>query len=109
MTVSDVASEMLVSERTVQRHVERFQQTGSVSPCVKKNAGTDRMLNEFDGAVLVQTILDKPGVCLRELQQTLSSTNGVQVDSSTIWRALKRLGFIYICTQENQASTNAKQ
>ena len=78
-----------------------------MSPCVKKNTGTDRMLNEFDEAVLVQTILDKPGVFLRELQQTLSSTNGVQIDSSTIWHALKRLGFIY--TQENQAYTNAKE
>ena len=46
MTVSDVASEMLVSESTVQRYVERFQQTGSVSPCVKKN-GTDRMLSDL--------------------------------------------------------------
>ena len=49
MTVSDVASEMLVSERTVKRYVERFQQTGSVPPRVKKN-GTDRMLSEFDEA-----------------------------------------------------------
>ena len=31
MTTEDVCSTMLVSERTVQRYVERFQQTGSVS------------------------------------------------------------------------------
>ena len=55
MTVSDVASEMLVSERTVQRYVERFQQTGSVSPCVKK-IGTDRMLSEFDEAAAHQIL-----------------------------------------------------
>ena len=41
MTVSDVASEMLVSERTVQQYVERFQQTASVrSPFVKRTVLT---------------------------------------------------------------------
>ena len=55
MTVSDVASEMLVSERTVKRYVEQFQQTGSVSPRVKKN-GTDRMLSEFDEAAIRQIL-----------------------------------------------------
>ena len=34
MTVSDVASEMLVSERTVQRYVERFRKR--VSVCEKE-------------------------------------------------------------------------
>ena len=94
MTTEDVCSTMLVSERTVQRYVERFQQTGSVSRFVKKN-GPDRLLNEFDEAVLVQGVLDKPGIYLNELQQLLTATNQVQVDSSTIWRTLRRLGFTH--------------
>ena len=62
----DVCLTMLVSKRTVQRYVERFQQTGSVSRFVKN--GPDRLLNEFDEAFLVQGALDKPGIYLNELQ-----------------------------------------
>ena len=94
MKLSDVASNALMSERTVQRYVERFQQTGSVAPCVKKN-GPVRTLSELDEVILVQATLNNPGVCLRELQQILQSTSGVHVNISTIWRALKRLGFTH--------------
>lgn len=94
MTVEDIASTVLVSKRTVQRYVERFEQTGSVSRYVKKN-GPDRLLSEFDEAVLVQVVLDKPGVYLNELQQTLAATSQVQADTSTIWRTLRRLGFTH--------------
>ena len=94
MKLSDVTSNALMSERTVQQYVERFQQTGSVAPCVKKN-GPVRTLSEFDEAILVQATLNNPGVCLRELQQILQSTSGVHVNISTIWHVLKRLGFTH--------------
>ena len=73
----------------MQRYVERFQQTGSVAFCVKKN-GPVLTLNEFDVVILVQATLNNPGVCLRELQQILQSTSGIHVNISTIWRELKR-------------------
>ena len=43
----------------------------------------------------MQGVLDKPGIYLNELQQLLTATNQVQVDSSTIWRTLRRLGFTH--------------
>ena len=55
-----------------------------MSPFEKKN-GPDRCLSQNDEAVLVQTLLDKPGVCLRELKETLILRRGVDVDESTIW------------------------
>ena len=60
--LSDNASNTLMSEKTVQQYVERFQQTGSVAPCVKKNSPV-RTLSEFDEAILVQATLNKKPWC----------------------------------------------
>ena len=74
---------------------KRFEQTGNVSCFVKKD-GPDWLLDEFDEAVLVQLILDKPGVYLNELQHKLAVTDGVEVCTATIWRTLTRgLGFTH--------------
>lgn len=94
MKISDVASLALVSERTVQRYTERYRLTGGVSPFIKSN-GPARLLSESDESIIVQTALDNPGVCLRELQQSLEATSGAQVDTSTICRTFQRLGFTY--------------
>ena len=94
MAVADIATTFLVSERTVQRYIERFEQTGNVSRFVKKD-GPNRLLDELDEAVLVQLILDKPGVYLNELQHALAATNRVEAGTATIWRTLLRLGFTH--------------
>ena len=76
MKVTDIAKTML-------------ELTGSVSPFQRKN-GPDRLLTEVDEALLVQRILDQPGVCLKELGQSLLLLRGVDVDESLIWRALQK-------------------
>ena len=91
MKVTDIAKTMLVSEITVQRYVSRFELTRSVSPFQRKN-GPDRLLTK---ALLVQRILEQPGVCLKELRRSLLLLRGVEVDESTIWRALQNLGFAH--------------
>ena len=93
MTTVDISSVTFVSERTIQRYVERFTVTGDVAQFAKRN-GPTRMLGGREEALIVQAVLDKPVLCLHVLQSCLH-VNGVQVDVSTICRTLHRLGFTY--------------
>ena len=93
MKTVDISSVTFVSERTIQRYVERFKVTGDVAQFAKRN-GPTRMLGGREEALIVQAVPDKPGLCLHELQSCLH-VNGVQVDVSTICRTLHRLGFTY--------------
>ena len=93
MKTAEIATTMFVSDRTVQRYVQRFELTGNVSPFQRKN-GPGRILTEADEAVLVERLFDQPGVCLTELKQLLL-LRGVDVDESTVWRTLHRLGFTH--------------
>ena len=43
--------------------------------------------------MILETVIDQPGVFLRELQSKLESTTGTQVDVSTICRFLHATGF----------------
>ena len=51
------------------------------------NSGTT-VLTEIDKIVILETVLDKPEVLLRKLQQTLILETRTCVDVSTIWRFL---------------------
>ena len=86
------------------RYVERFKETGDVAQFAKRN-GPTRMLSGREESLIVQAVLDKPGVCLHELQSCLQ-VNGVQVDMSTIcrtlhigWDSLIRRSNIFLCKE----------
>ena len=49
--------------------------------------------SDYDKLVILETVIDQPGVFLRELQSKLESTTGTQVDVSTICRFLHATGF----------------
>ena len=93
MKTVDISSVTFVSERTIQRYVEQFKVTVDVAQFAKRN-GPTTILSGREEALIVQAVLDKPGLCLHELQSCLH-VNGVQVDVSTICRTLHRLGFTY--------------
>ena len=109
LKAADIASLTFVSKRTVQRYVERYKVTGDVAQFVRKN-GPARMLTDREEALIVQAVLNKPGVCLHEIQ-TMLQVSGIQVDTSTICRTLHRLGFTYqkIKHLPLQRSDNARQ
>lgn len=91
MKLSKVASLTLVSGRTMQRYMDRFWVSWNVSPFIQEN-GAARLLSECDEGVLVQTTLNKPESCLKELQQSREWTNGVYIDSSTILLNISKVG-----------------
>ena len=57
------------------------------------------MLSDFEQITVLQSMIDRPGVCLSELQQQLSDATGTWVHVSTLCRTVHRLRFIRKCLQ----------
>ena len=86
-----VAEIMQVSVHSVYRYTERFQLTGEVRKSLQWN-GPLPLLSECEEFFLMHLSLTRPGIYLRELQHELLQHTGRLIDTSTICRAVKRLG-----------------
>ena len=62
MSDADIAARFMVSRRTVQRYVQRYVITGTVSPFQKCN-GPVRMLTATEDT-LISALLDRPSLYL---------------------------------------------
>ena len=94
MEASEVARLLYVCTRTVYRYAERFNLTGELRKSIKHN-GPYPVLNEGQNLFLINLLLTRPGIYLRELQHELYIHFGIVVHSSTICRGLRKLGFTY--------------
>ena len=90
-SIETVARDMYVCTRSVERSVQLFKRTGDVSACEQKH-GPSRKLNDFEEITLLQTLLDAPGIYLREVQEEMYDVFGTWVHCSTICRTAKALG-----------------
>ena len=65
-----------------------------------------------DENIIIENLLEKPGMYLHELQYEISSITGTQVDESTICRFLKRNNFTHkrlsICSLMHEINTLSK-
>ena len=91
-TIADLLS---MSERTVRRYLELFNQTGEVQPQPRKN-GPSRLLGDFEQVMLLRLIVETPGIYLHELRSELFNFFGVYVSESTICKTLQFMG----CTRQ---------
>ena len=91
----EIGQALCLSERTVQRYLSSFQQTGDVQPVARQN-GPQRLLGDFEQLLLLRLIITNPGIYLRELQDKLQEGLGSTVSVSTICRTLKFMG----CTKQ---------
>ena len=91
-TIADLLS---MSERTVRRYLELFNQTGEVQPQPRKN-GPSRLLGDFEQVMLLRLIVETPGIYLHELRSELFNFFGVYVSESTICKTLRFMG----CTRQ---------
>ena len=89
--VEEVARGLYVSEKSVRRYVDLYVTSGEVTR-EQSHHSPHRKLNDFEELTLLQSVLSKPGLYLRELQQELQEVTGSWVDVSTICRTLRRLG-----------------
>ena len=95
-TISELAHIFHLSERTVRRYIELFYRTGDVTPR-KGVCGPKKLLGDYEQLVLLQLILNRPGIYLQELQTNLLEKFMVPVSVPTICRTLRFMG----CTRQS--------
>ena len=93
MSYAEIADIILfMSKQSVHRYVHLYQSTGDVDP-MKQRHGPKQLLNDLEQITVLQSLIDRPGICLNELQQRLNDVTGKWVHISTICRTVHRLGF----------------
>ena len=91
----EISQLLCLSERTIQRYVTLFRQTGDVKPLERRN-GPQKLLSDFEQCKLLSLILQYPGIYLHEIQDKLQEAFGVTVSPATICRTLQLMG----CTRQ---------
>ncbi len=92
-TYRQVGESLNVDPSTVCRVVALFDETGGVSKLkCPENPGT-RKLTEIDKLIILELILEKPGIYLHEVKRQLVEDTGTEVHTSTICRFLHESGF----------------
>lgn len=92
MNYAEIADVLFMSQRSVRRYVDIYQSTGDVEPR-KQRHGPEQLLSNFEQITVLQSMIDRPGIYLTELQQQLNDVTGTWVHISTICRTVHRLGF----------------
>ena len=89
----DIAESLNVGKSTVLRNVALFEETGDVHKrkC-PPNAGTTK-LTDLGKPIVLEVVISRPGIYLREVREELRQTTGTNVNESTICRFLKESGF----------------
>ena len=91
ITVKDLATLFNISERTVRRYFQKFQQYGDVA-FVQNKSGPGMILGPFEQLKLLRIILENPGIYLREIEERLFEVYGLNICLSTIHRTLHSMG-----------------
>lgn len=87
-TIPEVASTLGVSETFVRRLVRRKQETGSIAPLPRTNAGRKPKLTDEHLASLADSVEQHPERTLREHRQAID----VDCSLSVIHAAIRKLG-----------------
>ncbi len=93
---TQLADVFCLSERTVRRYIDKFYHTGDVEP-KQGGQGPMKLLGDYEQLVILQMILERPGIYLLELQNKLFLKFGVPVSVPTICRTLRFMG----CTRQS--------
>ena len=88
LSFSEIATVLLVSERTMKRYISLFNRTGGIEANSQRH-GPPKLLGDFGQLTLLQIILRNPGIYLSEMKEELQRLTGVEVSVSTICRTLK--------------------
>lgn len=90
-----VSQNLCVDVSTVRRTVHLFSATGSVDkrPYPEHQGRQRRKLTETDRFLILELVLERPGIYLNELRHELLVTTGTEASTSTICRFLHSCGF----------------
>ena len=95
LTVMDISQQLCMSERTVRRYVNMFEQTGEIEARTQRS-GPPKLLGDFEQLVLLGIILENTGIYLHKIQEKLLVMFGVTVSAATVCRTLNFMG----CTRQ---------
>lgn len=89
----EIADNLNVDKSTVSRTVALFDATGNIA-CKKypPNPST-ATLTDIDKLIILELVIDQPGIYLREIQREIEEQTGTEADESTICRFLHASGF----------------
>ena len=95
LAYNEIAKNLCVDSSTVQRVIERFETTGTVSPAPypEQHAELHKKLTPIDELLIIHLVADRPSIYLSELQQELLETTGTEVSLSAICKFLHKNGF----------------
>ena len=89
-----IANLLYIHPSTVSRVVTRYNTTRDVAPITEYKHGPPSILEHPELLnVIIEAILAHPSIYLSELRECLHQVAGIEISISTIYRALKRLGF----------------
>ena len=91
----EVAKDLGVDKSTVSRIVQLFLTTGTVCKKIKSKDSAFRKLTNPAQMLILTLVVEKPGIYLREVQEELSHTLLLDIDTSTIGRFLHSSGFTH--------------
>ena len=94
-SASEIGELLGLSQRTVQRYLALYHQTGDIQARPRKN-GPSRLLGDHEQLLIFQLIIREPGIYLHEIQERLHERLGARVSLSTLSRTLKFMG----CTRQ---------
>ena len=80
-------------QRTVQRTVQLFEETGEVLSIQDHHEKTTKNLSIHEELAIIEVTLENPGAHLHELQQLILRSIGTNVSMSIICRVFKQHGF----------------
>ena len=93
LTYWEVARNLNVDSSTVWRTVDLFHRTGSVTKKKYDSANLPRKMTDVVQFLLLQLILERPGIYLRELQAEVKLVTGLELAASTICQFFYAQGF----------------
>ena len=90
-----IADNLSVDPLTVQRTIEHFEETSTVSKTAypKGHSHPFKKLTEINEFLILELVLERPGIYLAEIKQEFSEQTGTEISVSTICNFLHTNGF----------------
>ncbi len=87
-----LAQRFAVSLGTVRNYLKLYRQTGQLAPRARRGGKTPKIKTEHL-PLLRQVLEEHPDATLEELGRTLAQRTGIKAGTTSIWRAIKKLGW----------------
>ena len=92
-TYDAIAANLNVDSSTVKRTLQLFRSTNHVTKKKYDASNLPRELNDTIQLIILQTVLERPGIMLHEIQAEIEYTTGTHLALSTICQFLHKSGF----------------